>query len=77
MVIGLPSVQFSGGVCQGCILGKHPKEMFDISKVWRASQILELVHSDLAGLFQHPSFSRARYVLTFIDLTFAYEGVLV
>ena len=67
MVIGLPSVQFSGGVCQGCILGKHPKEKFDKGKAWRASQILELVHSDLAGPFQHPSFSKARYVLTFID----------
>jgi len=29
--------------------------------------MLELVHSDLAGPFQHPSFSRARYVLTFIN----------
>ena len=67
MVIGLPSTQFSGGVFQGCILGKHPKENFNKSKAWRGSQILELVHSDLAGPFSHPSFSRAQYVLTFID----------
>ena len=24
MVIGLPNIKFSKGVCQGCILGKHP-----------------------------------------------------
>ena len=25
MVIGLPKIMFSKGVCQGCILGKHPE----------------------------------------------------
>ena len=25
MVIGLPKIKFSKGVCQGCILGKQPK----------------------------------------------------
>ena len=24
MVIGLPKIKFSKGVCEGCILGKHP-----------------------------------------------------
>ena len=24
VVIGLPKIKFSKGVCQGCILGKHP-----------------------------------------------------
>ena len=67
MVTSLPLVWFLGSVCQGCILGKHPKENFDKGKAWRASRILELVHIDLAALFQHPSFNRACYVLTFID----------
>lgn len=67
MVSGLPSIRFSDGVCQGCILGKHPNEKYDKGKAWRAPQLLELVHSDLARPFPQPSFSRARYVLTFID----------
>lgn len=67
MVIGLPSIQFSDGVCQGCIIGKHPEEKYDKGKAWRATQLLELVHSDLTGPFPQPYFSRARYVLTFID----------
>ena len=28
MVIGMPKIKFPKGVCQGCILGKHPKHKF-------------------------------------------------
>lgn len=48
-------------------MGKHPEEKFDKGKAWRALEVLQLVHSDVAGPFQAPSFSKARYVLTFID----------
>jgi hypothetical protein len=67
MVKGLPDIQFSEGVCEGCILGKHPKEKFEKGKVRRASSSLELVHNDLMGPFPYPSINKARYVLTFID----------
>jgi hypothetical protein len=49
------------------ILGKHIKEKFEKGKAWRASSPLDLVHSDIMGPFPHPSMSRAKYVLTFID----------
>lgn len=75
MVIGLHSILFSNGVCQGCILGKHPKEKNDKGKACRATQILELIHSDLVGPFPHPSFSRAKYILTFIDYLSRYTFV--
>ena len=29
MVIGLPKIKFSKGVCQGCILGKHREHKFE------------------------------------------------
>ena len=29
MVIGFPKIKFSKGVCQGCILGKHPEHKFE------------------------------------------------
>ena len=67
MVIGLPQVKYSEGVCTGCEVGKHPEEKFDKGKSWRATVVLELVHSDVAGPFLVPSFGKARYVLTFID----------
>jgi hypothetical protein len=67
MVKGFPDIQFSEGVCEGCILGKHPEEKFEKGKVRRASSSLDIVHSDLMGPFPHPSISKARCVLTFIN----------
>jgi transposase InsO family protein len=29
MVKGFPYILFSEGVCEGCILGKHPEEKFE------------------------------------------------
>jgi hypothetical protein len=66
-VKGLTNIQFSEGVCEGCILGKHPKDNFEKQKAKRASSSLDIVHSDLMGSFPHPSINKARYVLIFID----------
>lgn len=66
MVKGFPNIHFSKGVCQGCVLGKHPQDKFEKGKAWRASSPSELIHSDLMGPFPHLSISKVRYVLTFI-----------
>ena len=67
MVEGLPNISFSKGVCEGCVLGKHPREKFDTGKAHGASSPLDLIHSDLMGPFPHPSIKKSRYLLTFID----------
>ena len=67
MVIGFPNIHFSKGVCQGCVLGKHPQEKFEKGKAQRASSPLELIHSDLMGPLPHISIKNVRYVLTFLD----------
>jgi hypothetical protein len=67
MVEGLPTIKFTSGVCQGCILGKHPEKKFDKGKAQRASSPLGWIHSDIMVPFPQPSISKARYVLTFID----------
>ncbi|KAH9303176.1 hypothetical protein KI387_014759, partial [Taxus chinensis] len=67
MVNGLPRVKFSKGLCEGCTLGKHPEKNFDKGKSWRATRPLDLVHNNVSGPFPSPSFTRALYVLTFID----------
>jgi hypothetical protein len=67
MVEGLPTIKFTDGVCQGCILGKNPKKNFDEGKAQRASSPLGLIHSDIMGPFPQPSISKALYLLTFID----------
>ena len=62
MVIGLPKITFSKGVCQGCILGKHLEHKYE-----RTSTPLELINSDISGPFPHISIIQAKYPLTFID----------
>jgi transposase InsO family protein len=67
MVTGLPLVSFRDGVCVGCVLGKHYRDNFDKCASWHASTPLQLVHSDLCGMFSSASFSGCKYFLTFID----------
>ena len=67
MVIGLPKIKFSMGVCQGCILGKHPEHKYEKSSYERTSAPLELIHSDISSPFPHMSMSQAKYALNFID----------
>jgi hypothetical protein len=67
LVDGLPDIHFSKGVCEGCVLGKHPKEKFDKGKSQRASTPLYMIHSDLMGPFLHPSIKKERFVLIFVD----------
>jgi hypothetical protein len=67
LVDGLPGIHFSKGVCEGCVLGKHPQEKFDKGKSQRASMPLDLIHNDLMGLFPHPSINKERFVLIFFD----------
>jgi hypothetical protein len=70
MFDGLPHIHFSKGICEGCVLGKHPQEKFDKGKTQKASFLLDLIHSDLMGPFLHPSISKARYLLIlFYDLS--------
>jgi len=75
-VEGLPSISPSIDLCKKCILGKMNRKRFEKDKATRASQPLQLVHSDLMGPFQIKSLKGASYVLTFIDdfsrMTFGY-----
>jgi hypothetical protein len=68
IVVRLPDTHFSEGVCEGCILGKHPQEKLEKRKDHKASSPLDLIHSDLMGPFSHPSIDKSRYVLTFLSM---------
>jgi hypothetical protein len=67
LVDGLPNIHFSKGVCEGCVLGKHPQEKFKKGKSQRTSAPLDLIHSDLMGPFPHPYINKVRFVLIFVD----------
>ncbi|KAM2252992.1 hypothetical protein ACFX1S_007433 [Malus domestica] len=67
MVLGLPEIQDSNDVCQGCVLGKHHREPFSKEITWRTQEPLELIHSDVCGPMKVPTTSANRYFLMFID----------
>ncbi|KAM1157603.1 hypothetical protein ACFX2B_027948 [Malus domestica] len=67
MVLGLPKMHDSEGVCQGCAFGKNHRESFPRELVWRASMPLKLIHSDVCGPMQTSTISGNRYFVTFID----------
>jgi transposase InsO family protein len=63
----LPDIHFSKGVCEGCVLRKHPQEKFVKGKSQQAFAPLDLIHNDLMGPFSHPSINKVRFVLIFVD----------
>ena len=67
MVIGLPKIKFSKGVCQRCILGKHLEHKYEKASHERTYAPLELIQNDITGPFPHISMIQAKYELTFID----------
>ena len=49
MVIGLPKIKFSKGVCQGCILGKHLEHKYEKASHERTYAPLEIIHGGIFG----------------------------
>ncbi|RVE40964.1 hypothetical protein evm_014385 [Chilo suppressalis] len=62
--------------CVTCLEGKMSAQPYQASEACRASQPLELVHSDVCGPMQKCSFGGAKYFITFTDdhsrMTFGY-----
>ena len=55
-------------VCRSCVVGKIPRSLIPKSRSSeRATELLELVHSDVCGPMQVPSLGGARYFVSFID----------
>ncbi|BBH02600.1 ADP glucose pyrophosphorylase large subunit 1 [Prunus dulcis] len=67
MVKGLPLLQVPSRVCEECMVGKQHREPFPKESNWRATRILELVHSDICGPVNPISNSKKRYFITFTD----------
>lgn len=63
----LPPLDFSDlDVCIECIKGKQTKHITK-KPATRSSQLLELIHTDICGPFEAPSWSGEKYFITFID----------
>ncbi len=54
-------------ICEGCIQGKHQITSFPKDGAMRASQLLEIIHTDVCGPMKTTSHGGVRYFFTFID----------
>ena len=67
MVQVLPEIHTEVDTCGSCIMGKQPRKSFSKGVSWRASVLLELIHTDICGPIKTPSLESQRYFLIFID----------
>ncbi|KAL5768442.1 hypothetical protein ACOSQ2_015225 [Xanthoceras sorbifolium] len=67
MVNGLPQLKSPSRLCKDCLVGKQQRGSFPKQSTWRASQSLQLIHTDICGPIKPISNSKKRYLLTFID----------
>ncbi|GKA62900.1 retrovirus-related pol polyprotein from transposon TNT 1-94 [Tanacetum coccineum] len=59
---GLPNLAYDGRFCESCIFGKQTRSSFPRKATYEAKGLLELIHSDLCGLFSPVSFGNKRTV---------------
>jgi transposase InsO family protein len=67
MVEGMPKIKETNKVCEVCSKGKQHRDEMPKKANWRASEKLQLIHSDLCGPITPTTMSNKRYILTFID----------
>ncbi|GAU45313.1 hypothetical protein TSUD_300420 [Trifolium subterraneum] len=67
MVMGLPALKEAEDKCTDCLSGKQHRESIPKLANWRASQKLELIHSDICGPINPKSNGGNKYFITFTD----------
>ena len=58
MVVGLPEIEDVKTICEACVKGKHHRVPFPKQSKWRATERLQLIHSNLCGPINPPSNSQ-------------------
>ena len=67
MVKGLPLFKASQKICEDCLVGRQHRDPFPRASMWRANNILQLIHADICGPINLVSNGNKRYLITFID----------
>ncbi|KAK2412918.1 hypothetical protein QL285_048063 [Trifolium repens] len=67
MVKGLPELGNIEGKCSDCIVAKHKRDSIPKQARWRATEKLQLIHSDICGPINPSSNGGRRYFITFTD----------
>lgn len=67
MAVGFPILQQKDtSNCRTCVLGKQTRLPF-VSSSWRASEKLQLIHTDVCGPMSEVSLNGCKYFIIFID----------
>ena len=66
MVLGIPSLQRIGKVCEACCIGKQSTTRFSRSTT-RSRGILDLIHADVCESGHTPSIGGHTYYVSFTD----------
>ncbi|KAJ8633087.1 hypothetical protein MRB53_026423 [Persea americana] len=64
---GLPELEEELPTCAACQHGKQTRLHFPQNKAWRATQKLQLVHTDVGGPQKTPSLNGSKFYIAFID----------
>ena len=67
MVLNLECSTKELDFCERCAIGKACSLPFPRHQESRATEVLELLHSDVIGPMQTPSIGGAKYIVTFVD----------
>ena len=67
MVKGMPSINHPNQLCEACLIGKHARRSFLKEALSHATKPLQLVHIDVCGPINPPSFGKSKYFILFID----------
>jgi transposase InsO family protein len=67
MVIGELNVKIFEKSCNICLVGKHSRSAFKSGLKMRAKHVLHVVHSDICGPIEVPTYSGNIYFITFVD----------
>ena len=67
LVHGLPKLSVRKSICEICVKSKQSRMPFVYEEPKRASEALQVVHSDICGSFEVPSLGGSKYFITFVD----------
>ena len=63
----MPVVNVVEDVCEACQFGKQQRLPFPSDSTWRATEKLQLIHTDVCGPMSEMSLNGSKYFLIFID----------
>jgi len=67
MVIVLPNISIPEKMCEECLFGKQPGNVFKSHIHMRATKLLHVVYFDVCGPFEVSSLGQNKYFVSFID----------